>query len=160
VAGCRLTALGSLRYVAVCTPAYRDRWLPRGVRAADLDRAPVVRFDRKDTMQHRVARRWVRRDIDPPASFVGSSREFAEAVRLGMGWAMMPLTWAQEDLESGALVPVGRRPHHDVPLHWLAWRLPSRTLEVLTRCVTEQAGRTLLSGDSGHGPGGGTIDRS
>lgn len=160
VAGCRLTPLGLLRYVAVCTPGYRDRWLPRGARATDLDRAPVVRFDRKDTMQHRVARRWVRREIDPPASFVGSSREFAEAVRLGMGWALMPLVWAQEDLDSGVLVPVARRPFHDVPLHWLAWRLPSRTLEVLSRCVIEQARCALRRDDSGHGPGGGTIERS
>lgn len=147
VPGCRITPLGSLRFVAVCTPAFRERWLPRGARGADLDVAPMVRFDRKDTMQHRVARRWVRRDIDPPATFIRSSREFAEAVRLGMGWAMVPLAWAEEDLASGALVTFSRRPHHDVPLHWLAWRLPSRTLEVLTRCVTEQAASTLRSDD-------------
>lgn len=143
VAGCRITPLGSLRYVAVCTPAFRERWLPHGARGADLDRAPVVRFDRKDTMQHRVVRRWVRREVDPPATFVPSSREFAEAVRLGMGWGLVPLAWASADLASGALVPVAGRPHHDVPLHWLAWKLPSRTLEVLTRCVVEEAGRAL-----------------
>lgn len=143
VPGCRITPLGSLRFVAVCTPEFRERWLPHGARAADLDVAPMVRFDRKDTMQHRVARRWVRREIDPPASYIRSSREFAEAVRLGMGWAMVPLAWAEDDLASGTLVTVSRRPYHDVPLHWLAWRLPSRTLEVLTRCVTEQAARTL-----------------
>ncbi len=160
VAGCRLTPLGSLRFVAVCTPAFRERWLPRGVRAVDLDRAPMVRFDRKDMMQHRVARRWVRREIDPPATFIGSSREFAEAVRLGMGWAMMPAAWAEAELASGDLVPVSGRPYHDVPLHWLAWRLPSRTLEVLTRCVTEQAGRTLVRGSSGRSTEDGTIERS
>lgn len=143
VAGCRITALGSLRYVAACTPAFRARWLPRGARAADLDRAPVLRFDRKDTMQHRTARRWVRREVEPPVTYVGSSREFAEAVRLGMGWGMVPLDWAAPDLASGALVPVATRPYHDVPLHWLAWKLPSRTLEVLTRCVVEEAAGAL-----------------
>lgn len=144
VAGCRLTALGSLRYVAACTPAFRDRWLPRGARAADLDRAPVIRFDRKDTMQHRVARRWVHREVDPPATYVPSSQEFAEAIRLGMGWGLVPVLWAQADLDSGALVPVAGRAVHDVPLHWLAWRLPSRVLDALTRCVTEEAARSLV----------------
>lgn len=157
VAGCRITPLGSLRYLAVCTPAFRDRWLPRGVRAADLDRAPMVRFDRKDTMQHRVARRWVRRDITPPSTFIGSSQEFAEAVRLGMGWALMPAAWAEEGIRSGRLVPVGSRPRHDVPLHWLAWRLPSRTLDVLTRHVTEAAAAALVRRGPGQTPGGGTI---
>lgn len=160
VAGCRLTPLGSLRYVAVCTPAFGARWLPRGPRPTDLDRAPMVRFDRKDAMQHRVARRWARREVDPPTTFVPSSLEFAEAVRLGMGWGMVPHDWAQAELAAGRLVPVGPRPHHDVPLHWLAWRLPSRTLDVLTRCVTEQAAGALLPADSSRGADGGTIDRS
>ncbi|TQM97130.1 LysR family transcriptional regulator [Ornithinimicrobium humiphilum] len=157
VAGCRLTPLGSLRYVAVCTPAYRDRWLPRGARAADLDRAPVVRFDRKDTMQHRVARRWARREIDPPTTFVPSSREFAEGIRLGLGWGMMPVGWAEDELAAGALVTVARRAHHDVPLYWLAWRLPSRILDVLTRCVVEQAAASLVRDGSGQGRADGTI---
>ncbi|MGD8150053.1 LysR family transcriptional regulator ArgP [Ornithinimicrobium sp. Y1694] len=146
VAGCRLTKLGALRYVAVCAPAFKERWLPRGARAADLDRAPMVRFDRKDTMQHRVARRWVRRDIDPPATYIGSSREFAEAIRLGMGWGMVPLEWAEADLAAGHLVRVtaSASAQHDVPLHWLAWKLPSRTLDVLTRCITQEAESALL----------------
>lgn len=160
VAGCRLTALGSLRYVAVCTPAFKGRWLPRGARADDLDRAPVVRFDRKDTMQHRVARRWVRRDIDPPATFIGSSSEFDDAVRLGMGWGLLPVDRARAGLASGGLVPVASRPYHDVPLHWLAWRLPSRTLDVLTRCVTEGAEEALHRDGSARPAGGGTIGRS
>lgn len=143
VAGCRLQRLGTLRYVAVATPAFRGRWLPDGARAADLERAPMVRFDRKDSMQHTVARRWARRNVDPPATFVASSREFGEAVQLGMGWGMMPLDWSREQLEAGALVPIASRPYHDVELNWLAWKLPSRTLEVLTRHVVDEASARL-----------------
>lgn len=72
-----------------------------------------------------------------------SSPEFAEAVRLGMGWGMVPSGWAEQELASGRLVIVTRRPYHDVPLHWLVWRLPSRSLEVLTRCVKEAAATSL-----------------
>ena len=139
VAGCEITTLGSMRYVAVATPAFRDRWLPDGVRAADLDRAPMVRFDRVDLLQHRIARRWVRRDIDPPASYLGSTRECADAIRLGMGWGLVPEQWARAELASGDLVALGRRPHLDVPLHWLARRLPSRVLDALTRAVRTAA---------------------
>ena len=84
-------------------------------------------------------------------------------VRIGAAAAMTVLAgtaWAQDDLASGALVPVARRSEHDVPLHWLAWRLPSRTLEVLTRCVTEQAARTLVPTVSGDGARSGTIEPS
>lgn len=143
VAGCRITRLGSMRYLAACTPAFHRRWFADGLRAAALDAAPVVRFDHKDTMQHRVARRWVRRDVDPPAHVIGSSREFAEAVALGMGWGLIPVDWAQPWVEDGTLVPLGARAQHEVPLHWLSSRLPSRTLDVLTRCVTEEAHAAL-----------------
>lgn len=143
VAGCLVVPLGSLRYTAVCTPEFARRWLPDGVRAADLDRAPMVRFDRLDLLQHRIARRWVRRDIDPPASFLGSSRECARAIRLGMGWGVVPEDWAEEWLAPGELVTIGRRPHLDVPLHWLARHLPSRVLDTLTGCVLAAAGESL-----------------
>lgn len=143
VPGCHITSLGSLRYVSACTPDFHARWFTGGLRAEALDAAPVVRFDNKDTMQHRVARRWVRREIDPPAHVVGSSREFSEAVRLGMGWGLIPIEWAQPWMDSGELVPLGARADHAVPLHWLSARLSSRTLDVLTRCVTEQARAAL-----------------
>ena len=143
VAGCRITPLGALRYVAVCTPAFKERWLPEGARGVDLDLAPMVRFDRKDHLQHRTARRWVRREIDPPASYFGSSRECAEAIRLGMGWGMVPQEWARAQLASGELVAVSGRPHLDVPLHWLARRLPSRVLDALTEHVLGRAREAL-----------------
>ncbi|WP_151526573.1 LysR family transcriptional regulator ArgP [Serinicoccus kebangsaanensis] len=143
VPGCRITALGSMRYVAACTPAFHERWFADGPRAGALDTAPIVRFDDKDRMQHRVARRWARREIDPPAHVVGSSHGFAEAVRLGMGWGMIPLEWAEPWLADGEIVELGPRSDVDVPLHWLSARLSSRTLEVLTRCVTETAATAL-----------------
>lgn len=144
VTGCRLERLGAMRYVAACSPDFHARWFADGPRASALDAAPIVRFDHKDTMQHRVARRWARRGIDPPAHVIASSREFAEAVRLGMGWGLIPMEWARDWLADGDLVPLGSRAEHDVPLHWLSSRLPSRTLDVLTRCVTARAAATLV----------------
>ena len=51
----------------------------------------------------------MRRDIDPPTTFVPSSREFDEAVRLGVGWAMVPTWWADQHLADGTLV-TGQNP--------------------------------------------------
>lgn len=146
VAGCQISALGALRYVAVCTPDFHRTWFSQGLRGSDLDRAPMIRFDVKDTMQHRIARRWVRREIDPPTTFIPSTREFGEAVQLGMGWALLPWDDAGPLIETGDLVsltPRITRAIHDVPLYWLEWKLPSRTLTTLSRCIREQASRTL-----------------
>ncbi|WP_298888152.1 LysR family transcriptional regulator ArgP [uncultured Serinicoccus sp.] len=159
VPGCRLTSLGAMRYVAVCSPAFHQRWFAEGPRAASLDSAPIVRFDERDRMQHRVARRWARREVDPPAHVVGSSHGFADAVVLGMGWGMLPVGWAAPLLDDGALVVLGPRAETEVPLHWLSARLSSRTLDVLTRCVTEQAAQTLTPhrGRPAGPRGGGTM---
>ena len=161
VPGCRITPLGVMRYVAACTPAFHRRWFADGLRADALDSAPVVRFDERDRMQHRVARRWARREVDPPAHVVGSSHGFADAVALGMGWGMLPVGWAAPLLDDGALVVLGPRAEIEVPLHWLSARLSSRTLDVLTRCVSEQAASSLAPASRGRGPsrgaGGGTM---
>lgn len=143
VAGCRLTPLGAMRYLAVCSPDFHRTWFADGLRATVLDAAPIVRFDERDRMQHRVARRLARREVDPPAHVIGSSHGFADAVVLGMGWGMLPVEWAEPLLEQGAVVALGPRAQTEVPLHWLSARLSSRTLDVLTRCVTEQAAQTL-----------------
>lgn len=159
VVGCRAVPLGELRYVAVCTPDFHERWFagsPGPTAAGEI--APMIRFDRKDRMQHDVARRWHGEgtaEVEAsPATFVPSTVEHAAAVRLGMGWGMVPERWVEDDLASGSLVTVGPEPVHEVPLSWLVWKLPSRTLEVLTECVVEVARETL------GGPKGGRMGRS
>ena len=90
VRGCLVTPLGRMRYRALATPDFIRRRLADGATADALSIAPVVMFDRKDSLQDRFLRRISRRPLDPPRHFVPSSVEFVEAVRLGLGWGMVP----------------------------------------------------------------------
>ncbi len=133
VAGCRVTPLGVLRYRVLATPAFAQRWFPGG-----WERAPVVVFDRTDDLQDAHLRR---RGVDPaapPRHHVPSSADFVDAVRLGMGWGMVPDVQRPPGLVD--LDPDGAA---DVTLHWQQWRLRSAALDRVAAVVLA-AGRAAL----------------
>jgi LysR family transcriptional regulator (chromosome initiation inhibitor) len=141
VQGCISTRLGVLRYLAVCSPDFANRHLDGRASSDSLDAAPVVLFDRKDELQDRFsgggeASRGRR-------IFVPSSDEFARAVRLGIGWGMLPEQQCDEALASGELVAIAGGAPVDVELHWQVWNLRSPTLLAVTDAVVRTA-RDLL----------------
>jgi LysR family transcriptional regulator (chromosome initiation inhibitor) len=143
VPGCRSHRLGALRYVAVASPAYVRRWLADGVSADALARAPGLRFDRKDDLQARWARRVLRRDVGLPAHALPSTQAFVDAALAGVGWGMNPHPLVAAHLAAGRLVELVPGRPLDVPLHWQASRLPVPSLERLTRAVLAAAGAAL-----------------
>ena len=140
--GCTVTSLGYMRYRPRATPGFLERWFAGGVTGATLARAPVVMFDRSDVLQDRYLRRRSRRAMHPPRHYVPGSSAFAEAVRLGLGWGMVP------DLQAealGGLVELDPDGAVDVNLYWQQWRLPSPTLERAAAAISAQASTVLRS---------------
>lgn len=131
VAGCRLERLGLMRYVPVCTPALAARF--GGAGAPDWARLRVVVFNDKDDLQAGVLRELGVGEA-PPAVVVPSSQGFADAVRAGLGWGMVPEGQLGDDLESGRLVRLPA-PDREVPLYWQVWKLGSPRLDRLTEAV-------------------------
>jgi LysR family transcriptional regulator (chromosome initiation inhibitor) len=141
VPGCSSTPLGAMRYRPMSSPAFARRWFPDGATAAALTRAPVVVFDRKDDLQAAYLRR---RGVDgvPPVHYVPSSADYLDAVRLGLGWGMVPdLQLALAGYELVDLDPAGAA---DVVLHWQQWRLRSPSLDRVAAAVLA-AGRAALA---------------
>lgn len=138
VQGCRVVRLGSMRYLGMTSPAYRGRWLRDGIDG--LGAAPMVVFNRKDALQHRYLRKLTRRKLDPPVHYVPSPWAFIEAIRLGLGWGMVP-DWIGRD--DPALVDISPGRHVDVPLYWQHWKLRSPVLDALTAAVRAAADSVL-----------------
>ncbi|MGY1826095.1 LysR family transcriptional regulator ArgP [Blastococcus sp. SYSU DS0541] len=148
VAGCRVTPLGTMRYLPCAAPGFLDRWLPDGPAPAALARAPVVVFDRRDDLQHAYLRRHLATTADVPVHHVPSSADFLTAVALGFGWGMLP----ELQLEAAAPPPGGPavRPFDpagavDVQLHWQQWRLDSAPLDRVAEALVRSA-RARLRG--------------
>jgi LysR family transcriptional regulator (chromosome initiation inhibitor) len=140
VQGCSVERLGTLRYVPAAAPAFAERW--RHGRGHDWASMPLVVFNEKDALQHQVlAARGVG---EPPVVHrVPTSADFHEAVRLGLGWGMIPEPQLRPDVRDGLLVPVGGRAHLDVALHWQRWRLDSPVLDRLTAEIRTAARAAL-----------------
>lgn len=141
VPGCRSSALGAMRYEAVATAGYVARWLT-GERAEDLSNAPLVDFDRRDDLQNAWLARQGVDPAHPPRHYVPASNDFAAAVRLGLGWAMLPRFQSHDALERGELVLLGGPPV-DVALHWQQWNLRSPLLDAIADAVVTEGRRVL-----------------
>ena len=143
VAGCRVVPLGTMRYQAVATPAFASRWLADGPTRDALTAAPLVEFDRRDDLQSQ----WLlARGVDaaaPPRSYVPASNDFAVAIKLGLGWGLLPGFQSDAELDDGSLVPLGGDPV-DVPLYWQQWNLRSPLLDAIADAVVRE-GRSVLA---------------
>jgi LysR family transcriptional regulator (chromosome initiation inhibitor) len=139
VQGCRIERLGAMRYFAAASPALAGRAFPDGPTATALAAAPMIVFNRKDQLQHRFLRSVTRRRLDPPTHYVPSAAAYYEAIRLGLGWGMVPEQLAVDEFAAGRYVRLDERRHLDVPLYWQHWRLESAVLRSLTASVMAAA---------------------
>jgi LysR family transcriptional regulator (chromosome initiation inhibitor) len=143
VQGCSVEPLGALRYVPAAAAAFAGRW--RRGRAPDWAAMPAVVFGAKDDLQQDMLRRRGLPQLPPVVHQVPTSADFLAAVRIGLGWGMLPEPQARADLAAGQLVRLSGDVL-DVPLFWQRWRLDSPRLTTLTDAVREAAGRHLRRG--------------
>ncbi|WP_427887488.1 LysR family transcriptional regulator ArgP [Kribbella sp. GL6] len=139
VQGCRVVPLGKMRYLPLATPEYAERWLAGRPLPEALAEAPMVIFNEKDVLQHRLLRKVTRRKLDPPAHAIPASAPFHEAVRIGLGWGMIEDQLAGPELAAGRMVNVAPGKYIDVPLYWQHWKLESGILDSLTAAVLRAA---------------------
>lgn len=125
VPGCTSTPIGRVRYRPRAAPEFARRWFPDGPDAASLAAAPVAVFDEKDGLQDVYVRRVTRARVEPPRHRVPASADFALAVRLGLGWGMLP------DAQAEGTVLIDESRHVDVPLHLQRWNLRSPLLDAV-----------------------------
>ncbi|HRW25486.1 MAG TPA: LysR family transcriptional regulator ArgP [Spirochaetia bacterium] len=144
VQGFRRVALGAIRYRLVATPGFCRRWFPAGFDRAAAGRAPVIHFNRADGLQLRaLGQAFGEPRITPPAHYVPSSERLADAVRRGLGYAMMPELQAARELGDGLLVELDERCRLETPLHWYYWNRPSEPLERFTEALVSGSRRLL-----------------
>jgi LysR family transcriptional regulator (chromosome initiation inhibitor) len=134
VQGCRVEKLGAMRYLAVAAPS---------LGFADFAAAPMILLNRKDRLQHRFLAALTRRHLDPPIHYVPAAAAFVDAVRLGLGWALVPEQIARDDIAAGRVADLTPGRHLDVPLYWQCWRMESAVLSALTAAVRTAARAAL-----------------
>lgn len=143
--GCEVQTLGAMRYRLLAAPAFAARWFPDGLQREAARMAPLMVFDRKDTLQSSFLQREL--GLPPgsyPCHYMPASEAFHNAVRLGLGYGMIPEQQFGQELETGALVDLAPAIPTDVMLYWHAWRVQSPKLERLSAQVVAAARKVLL----------------
>jgi LysR family transcriptional regulator (chromosome initiation inhibitor) len=145
VQGCSVTRLGTMRYRAMASSGFAEAFFPRGMTPTALATAPMIVFDRRDDLQDRYLR-LVAPDVAPPRHYLPSSADFARAVLLGMGWAMLPDGQSADGERRGELVDLDPVRSIDVVLYWQQWEIFTAALDDTAAAITGAA-RTELRQD-------------
>ncbi|RUR00848.1 LysR family transcriptional regulator ArgP [Labedella endophytica] len=138
VQGCSVALLGTMRYRAMASPAFASVFFADGVTPLALDRAPMLVFDRRDELQDRYLRATAA-TAAPPRHYLPSSADFAHAVALGIGWAMLPDGQSIDAEDRGELVDLDPGRSIDVLLHWQQWEIATRALDDTARALAAAA---------------------
>jgi LysR family transcriptional regulator (chromosome initiation inhibitor) len=143
VQGCTVERLGAMRYQPMAAPAFAARWFPDGLTPAALAVAPLVVFDPRDRIQHRLLQRHGVTS-DPPMHLVPASTQYVDAVRFGFGWGMVPdlqrTGWTAAD---GVVLSADDA--EDVELFWQQWTLRTPSLDRVAAAIRVAA--THLAAD-------------
>jgi LysR family transcriptional regulator (chromosome initiation inhibitor) len=143
--GCKVEALGAMRYRFLATPAFARRWFPDGLTREAARHAPLMQFDRKDALQADYLQRSLGLPQGSyPSHYVPATGAFLQAIRLGLGYGMVPELQFGELVRQGELVDLAPDAPTDVPLYWHAWRVQSPKMERLSEHVVA-AGRRVLA---------------
>ena len=143
--GCVAEPLGVMRYRMLATPAFARRWFPKGFEREAARMAPLMVFDRKDTLQSA----FLQRELGLPAGsypchYVPASVAFMQAIRLGLGYGMLPEQQYGKLIERGVLLDLAPGKTSDVALYWHRWQVQSPKLERLSAQVLAAARASLL----------------
>lgn len=144
VAGCKVTALGRMRYIATASPDFMARHFAQGVTPDSLSRAPALGFNAKDQLQ----RDWVRavfgQAVPLPAHGVPSTQGFVAACLHGMGWGMNPQSLVAAHLRAGRLVELVTDTPLERALYWQIGRRASAPLAGLSKTLRRHARKVLV----------------
>jgi LysR family transcriptional regulator (chromosome initiation inhibitor) len=134
--GCRMQALGAMRYVVVAAPDFAAEHLPQGLTPHNFHQIPFVAFNRKDLLQQGfVQQAFGLSRLSLKQRFVPSVEGQLRAVREGWGVSVVPQLRVQALIDAGELV--NPLPHFalNVDLYWHCWNLGSEVLDEISRAL-------------------------
>lgn len=142
--GCRMVALGAMRYIAVGETGYVQERLAQGLTAHNFRASPFIAFNRKDDMQAEfVGRAFGLKRVALHQLFVPSSEGQVRAVLAGWGLSVVPELLVRELIAQGRLVNVAPQADVAVQLYWHCWNLQSGVLDQLSAAFERAAAQAL-----------------
>jgi LysR family transcriptional regulator, chromosome initiation inhibitor len=146
--GCRVSALGVMRYIAVASPEFVRQHLPKGLNRSHLAQLPFLVFNRKDDLQQQwVSLAFGVRSPRLRERFVPSSEAYVQAAVRGWGVGVVPVLQVRALLKERRLVQLVPECSVPVALHWHQWKLGPEGAPPSARiALLDQIGMALRAG--------------
>ncbi len=121
--GFEAIALGSMAYRCTATPAFADRFFPKGLTVHGIESAPAVLFNRKDSLHDTFLKTAFGMEMNKgPRHYFPSPAALLNAISNGNGYGLVPAQQAQPLLDAGRLVDLMPELELSIPLFWHHWR--------------------------------------
>lgn len=129
-----------MHYIPVCAPAIAPS-TTQELRDY-LAETPMLQFDDRDMLPIEFMDQ-LAMSAHPSAHFIPSNREYFDAVRLGLGWSVLPEGQLEPALENDELVLLHPTERIEVALYWQRWRVASSALDEVSDLVRRAASSVL-----------------
>ncbi len=132
--GCVGHLLGSMRYCAIATPQFYQRYFRHGLTAQAFLRAPMLDYDHKDQLQRKFISMITHEAVFPDnVHYLPSAVSLVAGVKQEMGWCVTQEGLLGDALKTGELVNIAPQVCLNVPLYWQHAGVRSQVLEQITR---------------------------
>lgn len=141
--GCRRVSLGAMEYVAVASRKFVDTHFRDGVTLKALEAAPLIAFNRKDSLPSQWLMRAFGEEVPLAGHNLPSFSGYMACCLNGTGWGMMPRVTVVDALREGALVELMPNKPVLVSLHWQSSVQGSEIMRLLSAIVVAEARKSL-----------------
>lgn len=143
--GCHAEYLGVMRYRMVATASFRKKWFAHGIDRENLRHTPAIIFNHKDRLHFDILEKYFGlMKGSYPCHLIPSSESFVTAIKLGLGYGMVPELQLVTEKNEDALVELLPEAKMEVPLYWHHWNQQSKPLQLLTQHIVSQAKAILI----------------
>lgn len=144
VNGAKVQALGALRYRAVASPDFIQRYNLKNALKTTLPQAPCLVFNQDDQLQHQYVRA-ICGQTPQQIHLCPSSEGFLRAALVGLGFGLLPELQMQSYLASGQLIDLTPNVYIDTPLYWHYWQTESPLMAQMRAQIIAAAKQELYA---------------
>jgi len=138
--GGAVQGLGALRYHAVASPEFIERYNFTSIE--QLTDLPCLVYDKDDKLQHQFLAE-INKSSPLYTHLCPSSEGFKQAILAGLGYGLLPTIQFGEAINTGKLVNLVPDYYIDTPLYWHYWQTESPQLKALREYAQQVAANRL-----------------
>ncbi len=145
IQGCRREFIGSMRYIAVASPGFREKYFSKDICSDSFYGVPAVFFNRSDNLLGQFMKGRYDADLKKiPVNYIPSYETFIQAIVMELGYGIVPEIQASRYLESGSLVNICPDHSTSIDLYWHCWNIESDIIKEFTAEILSKSASFLL----------------